>query len=211
MNDVRRFGLKLHFSDPARAELELESIKLRMQHWIRDRRLGDAVIIDVADYRHVRLGTRLILVGHEEQYLIEDDDGTLALRYVDLVRGQPLDGERLRRGARRLLAAASALETDLGLSFEARRLTLGVDDRLVASRAELALSRVIEDAIASVFQAFAPHLVRSSAGATDGGMFRTTYELATVSVSELSSALDESPTSAPARRRLPLQVRSASH
>lgn len=105
--------------------------------WIRERRLDNEVMIDVADYAHVPDGPGVLLVCHEGHYVIEHYSGRWALSY-HRKRGGETDAleRRLAVPLRRLAAAAQLLEGDPELSgkvrFETEAIELAVRNRLLA-------------------------------------------------------------------------------
>jgi len=82
--------------------------------WIQEKSL-DELLIDVTDYRHVRNGPGLLLVGLEADYGVEDVDGRFGLRYTRK-RGLPsaLSGALLL-AYRQAVKACSLLASDAAL------------------------------------------------------------------------------------------------
>jgi hypothetical protein len=108
--------------------------------WIQ-KQVCEELLLDVADYRHVRAGPGVILIGHEGNYSVDKTDDRLGVRYN---RKAALDGsnqERLTQAARAALMACQRLESDPRLNgkfrFTGQELELFINDRLLApSRVE---------------------------------------------------------------------------
>ncbi|MEE8522916.1 MAG: hypothetical protein V3T72_03210 [Thermoanaerobaculia bacterium] len=103
--------------------------------WIRDRELGDELLVDVADYQHVPDGPGVMLIGHQVHYAVDEMDGRPGLVYA---RKRPASGsfaERLRAAFGSALRAARKLEREPSLDnlkIPGDRLALRIDDRLLA-------------------------------------------------------------------------------
>ncbi|MGH9362413.1 MAG: hypothetical protein ACRD2T_10895 [Thermoanaerobaculia bacterium] len=72
--ELHRVGVKYFAADPG--AVDLEAVVPVFHGWIRERPV-EGLLIDVADYRHVRGGPGVVLVGHEADYSL------------DLSRGRP--------------------------------------------------------------------------------------------------------------------------
>lgn len=90
-------------------------------------------MIDVADYRHVPQGPRVMLIGHEDDFAIDDTDSQYGLVYN---RKAPLDGTNADRFLHSLRSAEKAcrlLESEIdGLAFNRSRFELVINDRALA-------------------------------------------------------------------------------
>lgn len=102
--------------------------------WIRGREL-DELLIDVADYSHVKHGPDVILIGHESDYVIDRAMGKLGLLYVQKRPGETT-GDPWLAALGRALKAALKLESETSptvrLAFRTDEFTLRVADRLSA-------------------------------------------------------------------------------
>lgn len=109
-------------------------------------------MIDVADYRHVFQGPKVMLVGHEEDYTIDNSDGAYGLHYN---RKAPLEGTNADRFLHSLRSAEDAcrlLEAEVdGLKFGRSRLELTINDRALAPN-DRATREVFEDEVTSFLQ-----------------------------------------------------------
>ena len=119
----------------AGAELDLDGCLSIFHDWIRQQN-GEELLVDVADYRHLRDGPALILIGHEGDYYLEREGGALGLRYS---RKGALEGDnagRIRQAFRAALTACRRLDRDSaltgGISARGDGLEFMVNDRLLA-------------------------------------------------------------------------------
>jgi hypothetical protein len=154
---AHRISIKLWFTAD---NLELEEFVPVFHAWIRERKLEDEVMIDVADYAHVEEGPGVLLVCHEGHYVIERRGDRWALCYHRKRGGESDDLEaRLAVPLRRLVTAARLLEgaPELGgkLHFDTETIDVEIRSRLhvendTASRTRLlpvlkaALARELE-------------------------------------------------------------------
>jgi hypothetical protein len=115
--------------------IDLQAVIPVFHDWIQQQAF-DELLLDVADYSHVKDGPGVLLIGHEADYSIDTTNGRIGLRYN---RKAPLDGNnqrKLRQALRSALIAALRLEQDARLKenfkFNARELEVIVNDRLIA-------------------------------------------------------------------------------
>jgi hypothetical protein len=104
--------------------------------WIQQEAIADHVLIDVADYAHVKDGPGTLLVSHEANFYADKFDGRLGLTYS---RKQPVEGtfaDRLRQAICAAIDAATKLQTDPRLEgriqFKTDELLVTLNDRLLA-------------------------------------------------------------------------------
>lgn len=126
------------------------------QRWIRGREL-DELLIDVADYSHVKHGPDVVLIGHESDYVIDRAMGKLGLLYAQK-RPRDGSGDPWLAALKRALTAALKLEGEPSpttrLSFRTDEFSLRVADRLAAPNTDAAFERLkpsIESALRTVF------------------------------------------------------------
>ena len=117
-------------------ELDQEQLIPVFHDWIRESRLGDQLLIDVADYRHVSKGPGIMLIGDEGHYSLDEAGGARGLAYA---RKRDAIGDAAPRVAESLRAALTACEalqneTSLGgkLRFDPGKLQIHVISRLTA-------------------------------------------------------------------------------
>ena len=131
-----------------RAEgLSPEAFIVIFHGWIRDKLLPE-LMIDVANYAHVPKGPGVALIGHGNDYFIDEGDGRLGLLY-SRKRAAPEPGARISDAFRRTLHAASLLERDATLAargsrlrFRTDELLFRVNDRLEAPNTEASFAAI---------------------------------------------------------------------
>lgn len=103
------------------------------QRWIQDEKLS-GILIDVADYSHVRNGPGILLVSFDEHFSMDGFGGRLGLSYH---RKSPMEGssaDRLRRALKSLMRAARTLEEEPALEarlkFRTDEIEFFLEDRL---------------------------------------------------------------------------------
>ena len=112
--------------------------------WIREREL-DELLIDVADYSHVKHGPDVVLIGHESDYVLDRALGRLGLLYAQKRPRSDL-GDPWLAALERALRTAIKLEGEpsptVGVSFHADEFTLRVADRLAAPNTDATFERL---------------------------------------------------------------------
>ncbi|MDH3583047.1 MAG: hypothetical protein OER86_02400 [Phycisphaerae bacterium] len=129
---LHRIGIKLFFAPDA--AIDLAAAIAVFHRWIRDGRIP-AMLIDVADYRHVPEGPGVMLIGHDVDYALDQGGGELGLLTV-LKRGSASDLKGgLAEALRLALLGAVALEQEAALGtvrVRTDRLQVTLLDRLQA-------------------------------------------------------------------------------
>ena len=122
-----------------KAGLDLDSVIPVFHSWIQDQ-IFDELLLDVADYRHVKHGPGLMLIGHEADYSLDNTDGLLGVRYN---RKAPFAGpnlDRLIQATRSALLACQRLQADTRLNkklrFNGQDIQVFINDRLLAPNNE---------------------------------------------------------------------------
>jgi hypothetical protein len=146
--DAHQVSLRLYFD--VEGELDLEAIVPVFHAWIRESRLPDEVMIDVADYAHVPDGPGVLLVCHEGHYVVEHRGGRWSLVYNRKRGGEGTSlQERIRVPLRRLARAATLLQDDTSLgaklTFTTDELVLRVANRLDAPNNDDTLAAMRDD------------------------------------------------------------------
>lgn len=136
---AHQISIKLWF-EPSE-DLDAETFIPVFHAWIREQKLGDEVMIDVADYAHVPDGPAVLLVCHEGHYVVEHAHGRWALAYHRKRGDEQADlSTRLQTPLRRLVVAARLLEGEPTLAgklrFDTSTLELSVRNRLAAPNTE---------------------------------------------------------------------------
>lgn len=128
---TRKFQVKLFAKNDG---VELEKLIPVFHAWIREKRIDDELLIDVADYSHVPQGPGVVLIGHESDYYFDMADGRPGLLYS---RKRAFEGDvdaAIRDSFVRALRACQLLEQEdtLGLQFGTSEALFRVQDRLAA-------------------------------------------------------------------------------
>src|SRR6266851_10518714 len=131
--ELQHVNVKLLVRNPE--EVDLEPLIPIFHDWIQNQ-VGEGLLLDVADYRHVPEGPGVVLIGHEGNYSVDNTANRPGVRYN---RKAALDGsnqDRLRQAARAALLACQRLESEprLGgeLRFNGQEIEIFVNDRMVA-------------------------------------------------------------------------------
>ena len=131
--ELQHVNVKLLLKDAGK--VDLEAVVPVFHRWIQGQAHGE-LLLDVADYRHVREGPGVVLIGHWGNYSVDNSGGRLGVRYN---RKAPLEGtnqDRLLHATQAVLAACQRLETEPSLDgkiqFDGRELEIFVNDRLLA-------------------------------------------------------------------------------
>ena len=126
-----KFQVKLY---TGAGEIELEKLIPVFHTWIREKKIPDELLIDVADYAHVPQGPGVVLIGHQSDYYLDVADDRPGLLYS---RKRGFDGglqPGIEDAFRRALRACQLLESETGLGFEfaTDEVLFRVQDRLAA-------------------------------------------------------------------------------
>lgn len=126
-----KFQVKLYTSS---GDIALDKLIPVFHTWIREKKIADELLIDVADYAHVPQGPGVVLIGHQSDYYLDVADDRPGLLYS---RKRGFDGSfeaGLEDAFRRALGACQMLESEpgLGLSFDTDEVLFRVQDRLNA-------------------------------------------------------------------------------
>lgn len=110
---------------------------------------GPDVLIDVADYSHVKNGPVTLLVGHQYDISIDDADGKRGLLFN---RKQPVDGDfgaRLSAAVKQACELCQRIETDADVggqvAFRGNAVCVALNDRLNAPNTEETLQAIQAD------------------------------------------------------------------
>jgi hypothetical protein len=110
-----------------------------LHRFIAEGAFTEEVMVDVADYTHLRRGPLLLLICHKGHLALDDTEAGLALRYSLKRGGPPSLEERIRHCLRVTLQAAKLLDPVQQLPKIATDwIQLTFDDRLRATRETMA-------------------------------------------------------------------------
>jgi hypothetical protein len=139
--------LQIKFFAKPNAAFELEQIVPVFHRFIREHAF-DELMIDVADYKHVKHGPGVVLVGDANDYYLDEGEGRPGLQFSRKRHGAGPEG-RLREGFARALKACSLLEAapELAgkLSFASDEILLRLPDRLNAPNDEATFSELVKE------------------------------------------------------------------
>lgn len=136
--------LQIKFFAKPSAKFDLEQLVPVFHRFIREHAF-DELMIDVANYAHVKNGPGVVLVGDANDYYLDEGEGRPGLMFSRKRHGSGPDG-RLREGFARALKACSLLEAapELGheLSFATDEVLLRLPDRLNAPNDDASFAEV---------------------------------------------------------------------
>ncbi len=139
-----KLQIKFYATPEAAAALELEAVVPVFHRFIREQ-LFDELMIDVADYKHVKNGPGVVLVGDANDYYLDEGEGRPGLLFSRKRHGSGPES-RLREGFARALKACTLLEQapELGgkLQFATNEVLLRLPDRLNAPNDDATFAEV---------------------------------------------------------------------
>lgn len=156
----QRISTKLFINEPE--ALDLPAFIPIFHNWIREQKV-DGVPIDVADYKHVKEGPGVLLIGHEGDYALDLGHGRpgLLYSYKRQWQSETLAG-RLQAVLHRLLHGAQLVETEASLggrlTFATDELQLTFLDRLRTPNTPetmAAVSQKVEATLAAMYRGLA--------------------------------------------------------
>lgn len=118
--------LQIKFFAKPSPSFELEAVVPVFHRFIREHAF-DELMIDVADYKHVKHGPGIALIGDANDYFLDEGEGRPGLLFSRKRHGAGPDG-RLREGFARALRACTLLEAAPEL---AGKLTFATDEILI--------------------------------------------------------------------------------
>ena len=135
--ELQHINVKLIFNESL--EINLEPLISIFHDWISEQN-SDDLLIDVADYRHVPDGPGIILIGHEANISLTENQRSIILCYNRKLATEGTDEERFRQAVRGALLACEKIEIDGRLTdkinFECQEIEILVNDRIFVSNQE---------------------------------------------------------------------------
>ena len=132
--EFQHINVKLFVKDAER--VDMEALVPVFHGWIQNQS-EDELLLDVADYRHVRSGPGIVLIGHYGNYSLDNTGGRLGVRYNRKAILEGTNQDRFIQAAQAALTACERLENDprLGgmIRFHGREMELFINDRLLAA------------------------------------------------------------------------------
>lgn len=139
--------LQIKFFAKVSAGFEVDVIVPVFHRFIRER-VFDELMIDVADYKHVKHGPGIVLVGDANDYYFDEGEGRPGLLFSHKRHGVAPDA-RLREGFARALRACKLLEEAPELSgrvsFSTDEILLRLPDRLRAPNDDATFAAVSKE------------------------------------------------------------------
>lgn len=133
VENLHRFGLKVFLQSSP--DPNPHAFVPVFHRWIQTHAV-DGLLIDVADYTHLKDGPQVLLAGHEGNYSIDCSEGRTSLHYY---RKTPTGGsllDRLVTSCRTIFRASVLLEADESLGaryfFRGDEIQFITNDRLTA-------------------------------------------------------------------------------
>ncbi len=148
---IDRYQIKLYAS----AAVSPHDLIPVFHGWIRDRRLGDELVIDVADYTHVHHGPGVVLLGHLQDYYYDLGEGRPGLLYSRKrgYEGEVADG--LRDGLAKTLEVGRLLQEDTaGLALDTSEVLIKFPDKLNAPNTDASFEAARGEVTAALTEAF---------------------------------------------------------
>lgn len=134
--DLQKINVKFYVDEDS-GEVSLTDFIPVFHSWIQ---ISDGDFVDVADYSHVAAGPGIVLVAHEANVSMDNNDNRLGLLYS---RKQPLSGtnrEKLRTAFHLALEVCRRIEEEPvlrgKLRFRAGEALFLINDRLLAPNTE---------------------------------------------------------------------------
>ena len=134
--DLQKINVK-YFMEKG-ADVPLAEFIPLFHGWIQSDKL-EGLLVDVAEYTHVKDGPGVLLIAHEANYSLDENDGKRGLLYNQKRVPAKEPQEHLKTAFRRALQACDLLEKEPALAgkikFATRHLQVLVNDRAVAPHA----------------------------------------------------------------------------
>ena len=159
--ELHRLGVKI-LCESANIDL-LEFIPI-FHRWIQKRELP-GVLIDVAEYAHVKGGPGVLLIAHQGNYAIDESNYRRGLVYYNKHELSGTLQQRLTQVGKTALDAADKLEKELKgkIQFRGHELEIFANDRLVAPNTEETLTNFrpyLEEFLGTLYSGTTYTLVR---------------------------------------------------
>ena len=136
--------------------VSLPAIVPVFHRWIQTQAVP-GLLIDVADYKHVEDGPGILIVGHEGDYALDQENGRSGLLYTRKREWPTADfKDRLRLVIGLAVQAAQLLAADetLNLDFRTDEIQLAFPDRLNAPNTPDTLAALQDDIIAVLAEVY---------------------------------------------------------
>ena len=119
---------------------DMEQIVRVFHRWVADQSMEE-LLIDIADYQHVRHGPGIVLVGHEADYAIDCTGGRYGLLYNRKAACEGSNQDRCLQALQAAINACSLLEDEIaGLKFDRNGFVWSVRDRALAPQTDASVA-----------------------------------------------------------------------
>lgn len=126
----QKLTIKVAIETPS--ELDVQSFMSTMGDWIQNETVP-GTLIDVADYTHMVDGPGVVLVSHEANWGLDEQDGWKGLSYGVKIEKEETLAEQIIHAYKTVLIGCEAIEETPrhdGLEFAVGNFTLVVNDRM---------------------------------------------------------------------------------
>ncbi|MEK8023358.1 MAG: hypothetical protein AAB229_06055 [Candidatus Hydrogenedentota bacterium] len=128
---MEKIWLKIYFAEPA--QVRSEEFLPVFQKWIQEEKIP-GIMIDAADYGHVRNGPGVLLVCADEHFAVDAGGGRAGLLYQRKTKMEGSNRDRVRAALAMLVRAALLLEREASWTnpprFAPGEIKLSLADRL---------------------------------------------------------------------------------
>ena len=151
-------------------DVNLEKLIPVFHEWIREKKIDDELLIDVADYSHVPQGPGIALIGHQSDYYLDMADDKPGLLYSRKRLGPDSLEAGVEDAISRALNACTLLESEseLGLEFDTRTFELVAMDRLAAANTDETFSKITPALEAATTKLFGKAATAERMGESNG-------------------------------------------
>jgi hypothetical protein len=127
---MQRLSIKFYFEDPG---FDIAPGIPLFHAWIRKQYFDD-LLVDVVDYRHVHHGLGILVVGHENDFALDQGEGRPGLLFTVKNRAEHPRNflDMLNYGLAQAILVRDKLVEEMGAKFVDKELRVQVADRLRA-------------------------------------------------------------------------------
>ncbi len=136
--NLQHLNLKI-FTEESAKKIPFENYIPVFHSWIQ-KKVTQEMLLDVADYAHVPQGPGVILIAHQANISMDENEGRLGFLYNRKVKEEGSNEEKIERLFKWTFAHAKRLQGEAtlkeNLKFKAGSLQLIVNDRLLVPNTE---------------------------------------------------------------------------
>ena len=127
---LQKFGIKLFF-DTTNNYKSTDYIPV-FHKWIQNKLINDHLLIDVADYSHILDGPGVMLIAHEGNFSLDQENNQFGLMYMRKTNLDGAFGDRFINVLSTVIDAAKHLTNNTNLNFINNSFRFIANDRLYA-------------------------------------------------------------------------------